>query len=40
MKGDLDPVEYGKFLEERKAIVEEQKKELQEKKEARMLRTA
>lgn len=39
VKEDLDPVEYGKFLEERKNIVEEQKKELQEKKEAKMLRT-
>lgn len=37
---DLDPKEYGEFLEERKIIVEAQKKELQEKKEARMLRTA
>lgn len=37
---DLDSTEYGIFLEERKTIVEEQKKELQEKKEARMLRTA
>lgn len=37
---DLDPVEYREFLLERKAIVEQQKKELQEKKEAKMLRTA
>lgn len=37
---DLDAKEYGEFLEERKAIVEQQKKELQEKKEAKMLRTA
>ncbi|EFA06635.1 large ribosomal subunit protein uL11m [Tribolium castaneum] len=36
---DLDPEEYGKFLAERKEIVEQQKKELQEKKEAKMLRT-
>ena len=36
---DLDPVEYGKFLEERSAVVDEQKKELQEKREAKMLRT-
>jgi large subunit ribosomal protein L11 len=35
----LDPVEYGQFLEERKIIIERQKKELEEKKEARMLRT-
>lgn len=37
---DLDPKEYGEFLIERKAIIEQQKKELQEKKEAKMLRTA
>ncbi|XP_046751095.1 39S ribosomal protein L11, mitochondrial [Diprion similis] len=37
---ELDPVEYGQFLEERKLVIEEQKRELQEKKEARMLRTA
>uniref|UniRef100_A0A1B6CE75 Large ribosomal subunit protein uL11m n=1 Tax=Clastoptera arizonana TaxID=38151 RepID=A0A1B6CE75_9HEMI len=36
----LDPIEYQKFLEERKVIVEEQKKELQEKREAKLLRTA
>lgn len=36
---DLDPEEYGQFLEERKLIIEAQKKELAEKKEARMLRT-
>nr|CAD7412649.1 unnamed protein product [Timema poppensis] len=36
---DLDPVEYEEFLEQRKVIVENQQKELQEKKEARMLRT-
>lgn len=36
---DLDADEYGKFLEERKTIVEEQKKELLEKREAKMLRT-
>lgn len=36
---DLDPEEYGKFLEERKAVVDEQKKELLEKREAKMLRT-
>jgi len=36
---DLDAEEYGAFLEERKAVVEEQKKELQEKREAKMLRT-
>jgi large subunit ribosomal protein L11 len=35
----LDPVEYGEFLEERKLIIEQQRKELDEKKEARMLRT-
>ncbi|VVC89639.1 unnamed protein product [Leptidea sinapis] len=36
----LDAKEYGEFLEERKSIVEEQKKLLQEKREAKMLRTA
>ncbi|XP_038206592.1 39S ribosomal protein L11, mitochondrial [Zerene cesonia] len=36
----LDPKEYGEFLNERKAIVEAQKKMLQEKREAKMLRTA
>ncbi|XP_046402235.1 39S ribosomal protein L11, mitochondrial [Ischnura elegans] len=35
---DLDPKEYGEFLNERKIIVENQKKELQEKKEAKLLR--
>lgn len=39
VKEDLDPVELGKFIEERKEIVENQKKDLQEKKEAKMLRT-
>jgi large subunit ribosomal protein L11 len=36
---DLDPEEYGRFLEQRKDVVEQQKKELQEKREAKMLRT-
>ncbi len=36
---DLDPVEYGQFLEDRKLIVAQQKKELDEKREAKMLRT-
>lgn len=36
---DLTAEEYGQFLETRKAIVEQQKKELQEKREAKMLRT-
>ncbi|XP_077300983.1 mitochondrial ribosomal protein L11 [Arctopsyche grandis] len=36
----LDKEEYAQFLEERRAIVEEQKKELMERKEAKMLRTA
>ena len=36
---DLDPNEYSVFLEERKLVVEEQRKELQEKREAKMLRT-
>ncbi|XP_060521748.1 large ribosomal subunit protein uL11m [Cylas formicarius] len=35
----LDPKKYGEFLHERVGIVEQQKKELQEKKEAKMLRT-
>ncbi|CAG7836233.1 unnamed protein product [Allacma fusca] len=37
---ELDADEYGEFLEERKVIVEEQKKELQEKREAKMLRAS
>lgn len=36
---ELDPVEYAKFLEERKEIIEAQKVELQQKREAKMLRT-
>ncbi|XP_071454013.1 large ribosomal subunit protein uL11m [Hetaerina americana] len=36
---DLDPKEYGDFLNERKVVVENQKKELQEKREAKLLRT-
>lgn len=36
---DLDPTEYENFLAERKIIEETQRKELQEKKEAKMLRT-
>ncbi|XP_056648748.1 39S ribosomal protein L11, mitochondrial [Diorhabda sublineata] len=36
---DLNAEEYGEFLNQRKLIVEQQKKELQEKKEAKMLRT-
>ncbi|XP_072389836.1 large ribosomal subunit protein uL11m [Diabrotica undecimpunctata] len=36
---NLDATEYGEFLKERKLIEEQQKKELQEKKEAKMLRT-
>jgi len=35
----LDALEYGKFLQERKIIEEGQLKDLQAKKEARMLRT-
>jgi len=34
----LDPVEYAQFLEERKAIVEQELAELKEKSEAKMLR--
>ncbi|KAF6213555.1 hypothetical protein GE061_011275 [Apolygus lucorum] len=36
---DMDPKEYQEFLRERSAIVEQQKKSLQEAKEAKMLRT-
>lgn len=36
---ELDAKEYGEFLIERKAIEEQQRKELQEKKEAKLLRT-
>jgi large subunit ribosomal protein L11 len=36
---NLSAEDYGKFLEERKMIVEQQKKEIQEKREAKMLRT-
>ncbi|XP_034487051.1 39S ribosomal protein L11, mitochondrial [Drosophila innubila] len=36
---DLDPTEYAQFLEERKVIVEDQRRELLEKREAKMLRT-
>lgn len=35
----IDPVEYQQMLEERKIIVAEQRKELQEAREAKMLRT-
>ncbi|KAK0181997.1 hypothetical protein PV327_000172 [Microctonus hyperodae] len=37
---DLDPDEYAEFLKERAIIVAEQKKALQEAKEAKMLRTS
>lgn len=37
---EIDPVEYKDFLAERKDIEERQRKELQEKKEAKMLRTS
>ncbi|KAJ1529669.1 hypothetical protein ONE63_006428 [Megalurothrips usitatus] len=36
---DLDPVEYGKFLEERVKIIQQQRDELQAKREAKLLRT-
>lgn len=36
---ELDPVEYGKFLEERAKINEEQRQEIQAKREAKLLRT-
>ncbi|XP_052106776.1 39S ribosomal protein L11, mitochondrial-like [Mytilus californianus] len=35
---DLDPEEYGEFLAERRLIVEQQDKELEEKKQAKLLR--
>lgn len=35
----MDPEEYGKFLEERVKIIENQKEELQAKREAKLLRT-
>ena len=34
----LDPIEYGKFLEERRMVVEEQETELQEARQAKLLR--
>lgn len=37
---ELKPEDYANFLEERRAVVGAQKKELQEKREAKMLRTA
>jgi len=37
---DLDPVEYGAYLEERWKIVEQQETELQEAKAAKLLRVA
>ena len=36
----IDPVEYAEFLQERSDVVMQQKKELQEAKEAKLLRTA
>jgi large subunit ribosomal protein L11 len=36
----IDPEEYGKFLQERKVVVDQQIKELEEKKQAKMLRTS
>lgn len=35
---NLDPAEYAQFLEERKQIVQEQDKELEEKRQAKLLR--
>lgn len=37
---DLDPEEYGKFLEERKIIVAQQKQEIEAAREAKMLRSS
>uniref|UniRef100_A0A1L8DS21 Large ribosomal subunit protein uL11m n=1 Tax=Nyssomyia neivai TaxID=330878 RepID=A0A1L8DS21_9DIPT len=36
---NLDTEEYAQFLEDRKGVVEDQRRELQEKREAKMLRT-
>lgn len=36
---DLDAKDYETFLQERQVVVEEQRRELQEKREAKMLRT-
>lgn len=36
---DLDPKEYGEFLKQREEIIAQQKLDLQEKKEAKRLRT-
>ena len=36
----LDPEEYGQFLEERNKVVEEQEREIQEAKQAKLLRLA
>jgi len=40
VKGDLDPVEYEQFLDERRAIVLQQETDLQEAKAAKLLRVA
>lgn len=40
VKGPIDPAEYRKFLDERKATVEKQLAELEEKKAAKLLRTS
>lgn len=37
---NLDPEEYAKFLQQRKLVTDEQRKDLLEKREAKMLRTA
>lgn len=39
VRDNLDGKEYGDFLTEKKAIVQQQKKELEEKREAKLLRT-
>lgn len=36
---DLDAKDYEAFLQERQLVIDEQKRELQEKREAKMLRT-
>jgi large subunit ribosomal protein L11 len=40
VKDDLDGAEYGRFLEERRAVVQQQETELQETKAAKLLRVA
>lgn len=39
VREDLDPVEYRKFLEERKLVVDEELRRIEEEKTAKILRT-